>query len=113
MSANVEMIARRAALVAAIEQLNNKIKNFEIDPDDYKNDYDDALDEGGTVVVGGCEFFPSRILRELDPIAYRCGFNDYVDNIAVSDDANYCDLCDELADLEAELEEVEEALRNN
>lgn len=27
-------------------------------------------------------------------------------------DANYCDLCDELADLEAELEEVEEALRN-
>lgn len=113
MNANVEMIARRAALVAAIEQINNKIENFEIDPDDYQDDYDEVLDEGGAVVVGGCEFLPSRILRELDPIAYRCGLNDYVDdNKDVSDDADYCDLCDELADLEAELEEVEEALRN-
>lgn len=112
MNANIEMIARRAALVAAIEQLSNKIENFEIDPDDYKSDYDDVLDEGGAVAVGGCEFFPSRILRELDPIAYRCGLNDYVDSIDLSDDANYCDLCDDLADLEAELEEVEEALRN-
>nr|DAE88324.1 MAG TPA: hypothetical protein [Caudoviricetes sp.] len=113
MNANIEMIARRAALVAAIGQINNKIENFEIDPDDYENDYKDLLDEGGAVMVGGCEFFPSRILRELDPIAYRCGLNDYIDNIDPSDDANYCDLCDELADLEAELEEVEEALRNN
>lgn len=112
MNANVEMIARHAALVAAIEQLNDKIEDFEIDPADYEDDYNEVLDEGGAVVVGGCEFFPSRILRELDPIAYRCGLNDYVDNIDVSDDANYCDLCDELADLEAELEEVEEALRN-
>lgn len=112
MNANIEMIARRAALVAAIEQLNNKIENFEIDPDDYESDYNDVLDEGGAVVVGGCEFFPSMILRELDPIAYRCGLNDYVDSIDLSDDANYCDLCDDLADLEAELEEVEEALRN-
>ena len=112
MNADIEMIARRAALVAAIEQLNNKIENFEIDPDDYKNDYDDVLDEGGAVVVGGCKFFPSRILRELDPIAYRCGLNDYIDNIDPSDDANYCDLCDDLADLEAELEKVEEMLRN-
>lgn len=112
MNANIELIARRAALVAAIEQLNNKIENFEIDPDDYENDYNDLLDEGGAVVVGGCEFLPSGILRELDPIAYRCGLNDYIDNIDVSDDANYCDLCDDLADLEAELGEIEEALRN-
>ena len=112
MNANVEMIARRAALVAAIGQLNNKIENFEIDPDDHEDDFDEVLDEGGAVVVGGCEFLPSRILRELDPVAYRCGLNDYVDSIDLSDDANYCDLCDELADLEAELEEVEEALRN-
>lgn len=112
MNANVEMIARRAALVAAIGQLNNKIENFEIDPDDHEDDFDEVLDEGGAVVVGGCEFLPSRILRELDPVAYRCGLNDYVDSIDLGDDANYCDLCDELADLEAELEEVEEALRN-
>lgn len=113
MNANIEMIARRAALVAAIEQIKNKIENFEIDPYDHEDDYDEVLDEGGAVMVGGCEFLPSRILRELDPIAYRCGLNDYVDSIDLSDDADYCDLCDELADLEAELEEVEEALRNN
>lgn len=109
---NVEMIARRAALVAAIKRLNDKIENYEINPDDYEGDYNDVLDEGGAVMVGGCEFLPSRILRELDPVAYRCGLNDYVDSIDLSADANYCDLCDDLADLEAELGEVEEALRN-
>lgn len=112
MNANVEMIARRAALVAAIEQLNNKIDNYEIDPEDHVEKYDDLLDEDGAVMVGGCEFFPSRILSELDPIAYRCGLNDYVDGLDLSDDENYCELCDELADLEVELEEVEEALRS-
>jgi hypothetical protein len=38
--------------------------------------YDEMLDESGTVLVGGLEFWPSRILSELDPIAYRCGMSD-------------------------------------
>lgn len=46
--------------------------------------YDDALDGEGEVEVAGLTFYPSRIIEELDPIAYRCGFNDYMDSL-------YCD----------------------
>jgi hypothetical protein len=40
-------------------------------------DYDNMLDEEGVVVVGGLNFSPSDIIKNLDPIAYRCGFNDF------------------------------------
>ena len=40
--------------------------------------YDEVLDMDGPVLVGGLEFMPSRIIRELDPVAYRCGMADYM-----------------------------------
>jgi hypothetical protein len=30
-------------------------------------------------MIAGMEYQASRALREVDPIAYRCGFNDWVD----------------------------------
>ena len=47
--------------------------------DDY-DAYDEALDSEGAVFVAGIEFYPSRILELLDPIAYRCGYNDWKDS---------------------------------
>ena len=42
--------------------------------------YEDMLDECyGTVEIAGFTFDTARALRELDPIAYRCGFNDWCD----------------------------------
>lgn len=42
--------------------------------------YDVMLDEVyGTVEVVGMTYDTSRALKELDPIAYRCGFNDWID----------------------------------
>jgi len=43
--------------------------------------YDDMIDECCGEVNVGVTFNASRVLRELDPIAYRCGFNDYVDSL--------------------------------
>lgn len=42
--------------------------------------YVQYLDENGSVNVGGIDFYPSRILSELDPTAYDCGLNDYIDS---------------------------------
>ena len=42
--------------------------------------YDEALDSEGAVFVAGIEFYPSRILELLDPIAYHCGYNDWKDS---------------------------------
>ena len=61
--------------VATFRGMN--VTNGEID--DYDT-YDESLDSEGTVTVCGMEFYPSRILEELDPVAYRCGYNDWVDS---------------------------------
>ena len=43
--------------------------------------YDEMLDELYTPYnIGVLEFAPSRVLKELDPTAYRTGFNDWLDS---------------------------------
>ena len=48
--------------------------------------YEGMMDEEGPIEIAGIEFFPSQILKEMDPIAYRTGFNDYMDAIGVDTD---------------------------
>lgn len=44
--------------------------------------YQDMLDECyGTVSVAGMEYATSRVLKEIDSIAYRVGMNDYADSM--------------------------------
>lgn len=41
--------------------------------------YDEFLDETQEeAIICGINFSPSSILKECDPIAYRCYFNDWV-----------------------------------
>ena len=52
--------------------------------------YKEMLDECyGTVTVAGMEYETSRALYELDPIAYRVGFNDWTATTECAD-------CDEM-----------------
>lgn len=69
--------------------------------DDY-DAYDEALDSEGPVTVCGIGFYPSRILKELDPVAYRCGYNDWVDS-------DQCDLEEAIENEDySEIEWIEE-----
>lgn len=52
----------------------------------YLEMYNESLDESGYVVVGGLEFLPSRVLQEMDPLAFRCGFYDFLDYMQVDSD---------------------------
>lgn len=54
--------------------------------DDAVDQYDELLDSDGDVPVAGVSFSPSRILRELDPIAYRCGLFDFIDSEGIDSD---------------------------
>lgn len=59
------------------------------------NLFKEAVDEiHPTICIGDLEFQPSRILEELDPIAFRYGYLDYADSIGVDTD----DLEDDLND---------------
>lgn len=45
-----------------------------------ESDYDDFLDEIHEVVkIGSLEYSVSYVLKNVDPIAYREGYNDWVD----------------------------------
>ena len=44
--------------------------------------YDDMLDEcNEVVVVCGMSYCPSTVLKQVDKIAYDCGFSDYCDSL--------------------------------
>lgn len=43
--------------------------------------YDEMLDECyGETAIGGYKYATSHALRLVDPTAYHCGFNDWLDN---------------------------------
>lgn len=43
--------------------------------------YDNFLDEiYPNCQIAGLTYLTSRILKEVDPIVYRCGFNDWLDS---------------------------------
>ena len=48
--------------------------------------FDDLLDCEGTIEIMGISFDRSRILREIDPIAYRSGLFDYIDAEGIDSD---------------------------
>ena len=50
-----------------------------IDESDAEQQYDDMLDELYPVEIGGMSICARRVLNELDPIAYNCGFSDWLD----------------------------------
>ena len=113
-----------------IEQVQDMINNVESKIDDIKNqinakqkeidhfeyscsesDYDEFLDEiEGSVTVAGMEFYASDILKSCDPVAYRCGKNDYESNFDLDDVEEYNDLNNELGALEYDLEALEDQL---
>jgi len=90
-----------------IAEIEEELKYFEIDPEDYEEQYRESLNEFGEVQIGNMSFEPARVVEELDPIAYRCGLNDYVDGLDVEDDPKYQELVEELEGLKSDLENTE------
>lgn len=47
--------------------------------------FDDAIDETtDAVLIWGMEYSPSRVLKEVDPIAYRCEFANWCDSEGIT-----------------------------
>jgi hypothetical protein len=49
--------------------------------------YDEMLDDcHDEIVIGYIRLAPSTVLKECDPIAYQCGFNDWLDSCELTID---------------------------
>lgn len=99
------------AIKVQILLLTDKIDNFELDPDDFSDQYDEMLDDVHGEFMG---FDASQILKEMDHTAYRCRLLDYVDGLDEDEekmkDSDYAEWTEEKEGLESELEELEDQL---
>lgn len=87
------------------EELEKELVNFEIDPDDFEEQYREMLEEiSGPVKIGSYEYSAAHVLEEVDPTAYRCGLNDYVDSIDKEESDEYQAVKQELEEVESEIE---------
>ena len=88
--------------------LEKQQEQIELDPDDYEDQFDDLLDESIPEIEIGClTYSPSHVLKNVDPTAYRCGLNDFVDSLDVEDSDEYKALQDEIDQLQSDIEDLE------
>ena len=106
-----------------IEQVQTEIENLELNVSELKYDidgfeysmteaeFDDYLDELGEQHTSVGSFYPSDILKNCDPVAYRCAKSDYEGNFDLDDCTEYTDMVEELESLESELESLKDELK--
>lgn len=100
-------------LQAQIKNKEAQQNNIEYDPDDFSDQFDGCLDEAGSIAVAGCTFYPSQILKACDPVAYRCGLNDFADfEFRKEDTEEYKALQDEIDQLESDIEDLESEIED-
>lgn len=109
-----------------IQELHDKVKD-DLTELDVNRMYDEFLDECYSMSEVGGPFaymLASKILSECDPVAYRCGFNDWLDgerfyevdgeyyhgpDLEGIKDALIDELEDETGDLQEQLDDMSEA----
>ena len=91
-----------------LETLELMKTNFQFDDSDFKDSYNDMLDECYPEVFN---ISPSRILLECDPIAYGCGLSDYVDGLEIRFETSCPEEYQRIEELKEEIEELEEQIK--
>ena len=113
-----EIIALEKNKIESQDILNDSQKNIDNFTDN--NDpmlhqiYDDMLDECYSDQFENITFIhlssASNLLAEYDPIAYRCGFSDWLDGFDLNDISEYHDLVCEVETQEEIIESLDEEI---
>ena len=91
--------------VSDLELQQGKI---ELDPDNYEDQFDESLDNSIPEIEIGClTYSPSHVLKNVDPTAYRCGLNDFVDSLDVEETDEYKALQSEIDDIQDEIDQLQ------
>ena len=99
--AKMKDVERIKEIKEELAELKEKKEDIENNEDWATEQYDNMIDSQGTVKIGNLEYNASYVLEQVDPIAYRCGYNDYFDE-------QLSEIENEITDLEEELKEVSE-----
>lgn len=104
MNAHEALIVNIDDCIKAAKAKLEEIEHFEIEPDDWEDQYREMLNENGEVNICGFMYDSADALERLDPTAFRCGLIDFVDGIDRSEDPNFKELLEELDDIRDELD---------
>lgn len=100
--------SKLSALRLQVYDLEKQQEQIELDPDDYEDQFDESLDESIPEIEIGClTYSPSHVLKNVDPTAYRCGLNDFVDSLDVEDSDEYKALQSEIDDIQEEIDQLQ------
>lgn len=120
MSERENKIAELQRIIGVLEDQKKakqkELDSFELDPEDYTEQYDSDLDELNEINIGSLTYSASYVLKNIDETAYRCGLNDYVDSLDKEEQKEYKELESELEQIEEELDDAQaefEALEND
>jgi DNA repair ATPase RecN len=94
-------LEERRAEIASIKDLITHLncQKSDLEDGDDKSNYDDMLNNVTPIIkIGNCEYTASEVWKAVDPIAYDCGYDDYVSS--------------EISDIEDELDVLENDLGN-
>ena len=93
---------------AQIADKEKQQRQIELDPDDFTDQFDESLDESIPEIEIGClTYSPSHVLKNVDPTAYRCSLNDFVDSLDVEDSDEYKALQSEIDDIQDEIDQLQ------
>ena len=88
-------------------------EQIELDPYDYEDQFDESLDDSIPEIEIGClTYSPSHVLKNIDPTAYRCSLNDFIDSLDVEDSDEYKALQEEIDQLKSDIEDLENEIED-
>lgn len=101
-----------AELQDQLSDLQSKLSDIEVNPDQYadlESQHDDLLDG---LYSEACEALPvsiagSELIREFDPVMYRCSYSDYRSNYDYASLDIYQDTENEISDIEDQISDLE------
>ena len=109
-----ELLDAIAAKRTEIDAKQKEIDTFEPDEDEAENAYVEFLDECyENVKIVNLSWPASKVLKEMDECAFRCGLSDWVDSELSENPERfegYTELQEELEGLENELSDLESEL---
>ena len=114
LKAGIEMKEQQIRkLQAQIKDKETQQKQIELDPDDFEDQFDEMLGESiPEIEIGRLTYSPSHVLKNVDPTAYRCSLNDFVDYLDVEDSDEYKALQEEIDQLKSDIEDLESEIED-
>jgi len=97
-----------------LNSLAKDMEDFDLEDalcrEDIESIVDDFLDDEYSVTIAGLEYSASRVRKEIDPIAYRQIYLDYVDTLNKEDTEEYHDMEEDYKNLSDEIESIQEQI---